>query len=68
MNSADLLPASVLTLGAPGAVIHTCAQWRGRRRFPGDHRHAGARLRRLLGSPTGAAAFAELYVGKNTDT
>ncbi|WP_306335606.1 4-hydroxybenzoate 3-monooxygenase [Streptomyces sp. KL118A] len=29
---------------------------------------ADARLRRLLGSPTGAAAFAELYIGKNADT
>ncbi|MEU1145049.1 4-hydroxybenzoate 3-monooxygenase [Streptomyces sp. NPDC005863] len=29
---------------------------------------ADARLRRLLASSTGAAAFAELYIGKNADT
>ncbi|MEU7583286.1 4-hydroxybenzoate 3-monooxygenase [Streptomyces sp. NPDC041068] len=28
---------------------------------------AAARLRRVLGSPTAAAAFAELYIGKNAD-
>jgi p-hydroxybenzoate 3-monooxygenase len=30
-------------------------------------RIAEARMRRLLGSPTAAAAFAELYIGKNAD-
>jgi p-hydroxybenzoate 3-monooxygenase len=28
---------------------------------------AAARLRRTLGSPAAAAAFAELYIGKGTD-